>query len=58
MIIIWKALGATITMILEIIGDVLDEAFEIWDDAKSDWRFAKKQMDQIQAPSLYRQEDD
>lgn len=25
--------------------------------ARSDWYFAKKQMDQIQAPSLYKEDD-
>ena len=28
-----------------------------WDQAKSDWRLAKKQMDQIQGPSLYKEDD-
>lgn len=40
-----------------ILEDLLYEAQDIWREAKHDWYFAKKQMDQIQGPSLYKEED-
>ena len=44
-------------MLFEIIEDIAYEVAGVWQDAKHDWYFAKKQMDQIQGPSLYKEDD-
>lgn len=44
-------------MLFEIIEDIAYEVASIWQDAKHDWRFAKRQMNTIQGPSLYKEED-
>ena len=43
--------------IIALIEDVIDEAVCVWQDAKHDWRFAKRQMNIIQGKSLYKEED-
>lgn len=43
--------------IIGLIEDVIDEAFDIVDDARHDWYFAKRQMDSMQRTSLRREED-
>lgn len=44
-------------MILEILEDIYDEALDIIDDARHDWYFARRQMNTIQGPSLYKEDD-
>ena len=44
-------------MLFEIIEDIAYEVAGVWQDAKSDWKFAKRQMDTMQKVSL-RKEDD
>ena len=44
-------------MLFEIIEDIAYEVVDIVNEAKHDWYFAKKQMDQIQGPSLYKEDD-
>lgn len=43
--------------IIRLIEDIVDETIDIWQDAKHDWRFAKRQMNTIQGKSLYKGED-
>lgn len=42
----------------KLFNEMVAVAIHDYRQARSDWNFAKRQMDQIQAPSLYRQEED
>lgn len=42
--------------IIRLIEDIVDETIDIWQDAKHDWYFAKKQMDSMQKTSLRRED--
>lgn len=44
-------------MLFEILKECLYEAQDIWQDAKHDWYFAKRQMDSMQKTSLRREDD-
>lgn len=43
--------------VIDFIEDVIDEAFDIVNEAKHDWYFARRQMNTIQSKSLYREDD-
>ena len=42
--------------VIGLIEDIVDETIDIWQDAKHDCYFAKKQMDSMQKTSLRRED--